>query len=96
MTCEICGAKIVDHTLICGAPQCCPSCCRVAAMEAERDKLKRQRDELLAIVKRLRQAYSYSLIRPAAHDGCTCPDCVLFRDADAAIAACEGNAESAQ
>ena len=55
----------------------------------ELTKLRKQRNELLAIVKRLRQAYSYSLIRPAAHDGCTCPDCVLFRDADAAIAACE-------
>ena len=32
-----CEALIEDHSLICGAPQCCPVCCREAAAEAGLD-----------------------------------------------------------
>ena len=48
--CERCGVKIVDHTLVCGAPQCCPACCREATLEAEiaewEDKSRKMQAEI--------------------------------------------------
>lgn len=32
-TCETCGERIVDHTAVCGAPQCCPRCCKEAEQQ---------------------------------------------------------------
>ena len=31
--CETCGTETIDHCPVCGAPQCCPSCCADAARE---------------------------------------------------------------
>ena len=34
--CETCGAKLnVNGCIVCGAPVCCPSCCREATLEEE-------------------------------------------------------------
>ena len=47
--CDHCGAKInVDGCLPCGAPQCCPSCCRLSFLESERDALKAELAAALA------------------------------------------------
>lgn len=26
--CDECGSELIDHCIICGAPVCCPKCCR--------------------------------------------------------------------
>ena len=26
--CEHCGSETIDHCPMCGAPQCCPTCCK--------------------------------------------------------------------
>jgi hypothetical protein len=26
--CETCGTRLIDNCLECGAPQCCPRCCK--------------------------------------------------------------------
>ncbi len=39
MDCDVCGTALHDKCLICGAPQCCPKCCR-EAWEDYRDLLK--------------------------------------------------------
>jgi hypothetical protein len=31
--CDECGSKLIDDCAVCGAPVCCPSCCRVTTME---------------------------------------------------------------
>jgi hypothetical protein len=31
--CETCGTETIDHCAVCGAPQCCPSCCADALAE---------------------------------------------------------------
>ena len=28
--CDECGTELIDHCIICGAPQCCPKCCAEA------------------------------------------------------------------
>jgi hypothetical protein len=33
--CDACGAKIIDKCVCCGAPQCCPQCCRIDELERE-------------------------------------------------------------
>lgn len=33
--CEHCGANTIDNCLVCGAPQCCPQCCRIGKLEKE-------------------------------------------------------------
>ena len=38
--CDHCGANIIDNCPRCGAPQCCPQCCRIAALEAENERLR--------------------------------------------------------
>jgi hypothetical protein len=39
--CEHCGAKLnLNGCVVCGAPVCCPSCCRVATLESEVDGLE--------------------------------------------------------
>ncbi len=46
--CEHGCGQIVDHTLVCGAPQCCEACCKLQKADAERDaareKMKLLRD----------------------------------------------------
>lgn len=37
--CPECGANTIGDCQVCGAPQCCPQCCRIAELKAERDKL---------------------------------------------------------
>lgn len=44
--CEHCGATTIDNCVRCGAPQCCPQCCRIATMELEFDTEKRGRVKL--------------------------------------------------
>jgi len=34
--CETCGTETIDHCPVCGAPQCCPSCCADAMTEGTR------------------------------------------------------------
>ena len=31
--CDVCGTALIDNCLICGAPQCCPKCCKKATDE---------------------------------------------------------------
>ena len=33
--CDTCGADIIDNCPRCGAPQCCPQCCKIEALQAE-------------------------------------------------------------
>ena len=33
--CEHCGATIINNCPVCGAPQCCPQCCRIDQLEAQ-------------------------------------------------------------
>lgn len=49
--CEHCGARLnLDGCLICGAPNCCPQCCRIDMLKHEQDLLRAERDELRAFV----------------------------------------------
>jgi len=32
--CDECGADIIDNCQQCGAPQCCPQCCRIERLES--------------------------------------------------------------
>lgn len=34
--CDTCGAWCIDNCQSCGAPQCCPQCCRISSLEAAR------------------------------------------------------------
>lgn len=38
-TCEDCGTEIIENCQICGAPNCCPRCCKEAT-----DEMLRQRN----------------------------------------------------
>ena len=57
--CDHCGADIIDNCPRCGAPQCCPQCCRITELEAQledRDMLyeagiKAAREQLEALHK---------------------------------------------
>lgn len=42
--CDHCGAKVTGPCPICGAPQCCPQCCRIDELGRELEKVKRERD----------------------------------------------------
>ena len=44
--CEHGCGQIVDHTLVCGAPQCCEACCKLQKAEAERDAAEKARSIL--------------------------------------------------
>lgn len=35
--CEHCGATTISGCSTCGAPQCCPQCCRITELEGELD-----------------------------------------------------------
>lgn len=35
--CDHCGAKTVDNCYRCGAPQCCPQCCKITKLEGHLD-----------------------------------------------------------
>lgn len=39
VTCKHCGSPCIDNCIMCGAPQCCPSCCydEVQARAARHD-----------------------------------------------------------
>jgi hypothetical protein len=50
--CDECGANIVDNCHRCGAPQCCPQCCKIEQLEAD---LTSYRDRL-ALCTGFRQA----------------------------------------
>lgn len=51
--CDHCGANInLNGCLVCGAPQCCPQCCRIDALQhvrfrAENDRLRKELDKLV-------------------------------------------------
>ena len=36
--CETCGAWCIDSCINCGAPQCCPQCCRISRLKGELKK----------------------------------------------------------
>jgi len=46
--CDACGAKIIDNCARCGAPQCCPQCCRIDWTEKVLEAANRERDALRA------------------------------------------------
>lgn len=33
--CDHCGSECIDRCVICGAPQCCPVCCRESILQQE-------------------------------------------------------------
>lgn len=37
--CEHCGAWLVEQCVTCGAPNCCPQCCRITHLHEENRKL---------------------------------------------------------
>jgi hypothetical protein len=39
MHCEHCGAWLVENCATCGAPNCCPQCCRITQLEEVNKKL---------------------------------------------------------
>jgi hypothetical protein len=40
--CDECGANLVDNCPVCGAPICCPQCCRIDQQTARIKKLNDQ------------------------------------------------------
>ena len=38
--CGECGALLINNCPYCGAPQCCPSCCKITRLETEAIQLK--------------------------------------------------------
>lgn len=53
--CEHCGSKLnLNGCLVCGAPQCCPSCCRVTTLESKLATMTAERDEQM---RRKAEAY---------------------------------------
>ena len=55
-TCEHCGGRVLYYRQgcpTCGAPGCCKSCCRIAELEAENERL---RTEIEALEDEVEQA----------------------------------------
>lgn len=38
--CDNCGADIIDKCPRCGAPQCCPQCCKIDELQRQIGKLE--------------------------------------------------------
>lgn len=38
--CEDCGTKLIDNCFVCGAPVCCPKCCKITTMQVRMDRIK--------------------------------------------------------
>ena len=48
-TCEHCGGRVLYYRQgcpTCGAPGCCKSCCRIAELEAENERLRTEIEAL--------------------------------------------------
>ena len=45
--CEHCGANLnVNGCLVCGAPVCCPQCCKIESLTSQLSEVKEERDKL--------------------------------------------------
>ena len=49
--CEHCGAKTIDNCLVCGAPQCCPACCRVSTLEGQLEAVTKENTRLDQVLR---------------------------------------------
>ncbi len=39
--CDVCGAKTIDDCSTCGAPQCCPQCCKISELQQQLAEAKK-------------------------------------------------------
>jgi len=78
--CETCGAWCIDNCVVCGAPQCCPQCCKITIRDAHIDAIQKGRQQLIEATKQLLWKLSHNT-SPSGNGGDCRPGTVDRNDA---------------